>query len=192
MKELLLFQAGAMQLGMDLSSVMSIQSMPGTLSRQPEKHNLFAPLTEAQGISLIHLSAILGNENFSADPEIKKLIVVRTPDKPVGLIVERVDRVIKTDTNRIEPLSPIFRGPALSCFPRVFKHEGRLVLLLAPQAMVNIVRQMRKSQGNATFSAGESDPVIQQCTPTDVLYKIYGETGEKPDLHTNSGRPESC
>jgi chemotaxis signal transduction protein len=171
MKELLLFQAGGMQLGMDLSSVMSIQSIPGTLSKQPEKHNLFAPLTEAQDISLINLPAILGNENYSTDYEIEKLIVVKTPDKPVGLIVERVDRVIKTDTNRIEPLAPIFQGPALSCFPRVVKYEGSLVLLLAAQAMVDFVRQMRKSQGNATLSAGEPDSVIQQCTPADVLYK---------------------
>lgn len=190
MKELMLFQAGAMQLGMDLSSVMSIQSMPGMLSKQPEKHNLFAPLTEAQDISIVNLSAILGNEKFSADSEIEKLIVVKTPDKPVGLIVERVDRVIKTDTNRIELLSPIFQGPALSCFPRVFKHEGRLVLLLAPQAMVDIVRQMRKSQGNATFSAGEPDRVIQQSAPAGVFYKKYNETGVKLYLQMSSERPE--
>ena len=181
-----------MQLGMDLSSVISIQSMPGALSRQPEKHNLFAPLMEAQNISLINLSAILDNENYSADPEIAKLIVVKTPNKPVGLIVERVDRVIKTDTNRIEPLSPIFQGPALSCFPRVFKHEGRLVLLLAPQTLVDIVRQMRKSQGNATFSAGEPDPVIQRCMPAGVLYKKYAETGEEPSLYIHPGKLESC
>ena len=145
-KELLLFQASAMQLGMDLSFVMSIQSLPGTLSKQLEKHNFFAPLTENQDILLVNLSGILGNEDSSAYAGNEKLIVVNAPDKPAGLIVERVDRVIKTDMDRIEPLPSIFQGPALSCFPMVLKHEGRLVLLMSPQAMVNIVRQIQKHQ----------------------------------------------
>jgi chemotaxis signal transduction protein len=190
MKELLLFQTGAMQLGMDLSSVRSIQSMPGTLSKQPEKRNLFAPLTGDQDISLVNLSAILGDKNSSADSGNEKLIVINTQDKPVGLIVERVDRVIKADMDRIEPLSPIFQGPALSCFPKVLKHEGKLVLLLAPQRMVDIVRQMQKSQADATSSAVKPDPVIQQRTPAGVLYKKYGETVVNPDHYMNSGRPE--
>ena len=190
MKELLLFQAGAMQLGMALSSVRSIQSMPGTLSKHSEKHHRFAPLTEDQDISLVNLSVILGDENFSAEPGNEKLIVVNTPDKPMGLIVQRVHRVIKADIDRIEPLSPIFQGPALSCFPRVLKHEGRLVLLLAPQRMVDIVRQMQISQLDANFSAREPGPAIQQSAPAGAIDNKYGETGRKPDLHINSGRPE--
>ena len=187
-KELLLFQASAMQLGMDLSFVMSIQSLPGTLSKQLEKHNFFAPLTENQDILLVNLSGILGNEDSSAYAGNEKLIVVNAPDKPAGLIVERVDRVIKTDMDRIEPLPSIFQGPALSCFPGVFKHDGRLVLLLYPQGVINIVRQMHKSQTEATLSSGEPDPVIQKCVPADVLYKKYGEMGIKQEFHMDSGR----
>lgn len=146
MKELLLFQVGALQLGMDLSFVRSIQSAPGFASKQEEKHNRFAPLTEDHDISMVNLSAILGHENSSGDPENEKMIVVNTQDRPVGLIVERVHRVVKADIDMIEPLPPIFQGPALSCFPKVLKHEGGLVLLMSPQGMVNIVRQMQKHQ----------------------------------------------
>jgi chemotaxis signal transduction protein len=146
MKELLLFQVGALQVGMDLSMVRSIQSAPGIASEKVEKNNRFAPLTEDHDIPMYNLSAILGDESSSGDPENEKLIVVNTQDRPVGLIVKRVHRVVKADIDMIEPLSPIFQGPALSCFPKVFKHEGRLVLLMSPQGMVNIVRQMQKHQ----------------------------------------------
>jgi purine-binding chemotaxis protein CheW len=146
MKELLLFQVGAMQLGMDLSSVRSIQSAPGIASKPLEKHNRFAPLTEDQDVLLYNLLTILGDENSSANSENEKLIMVNAQDRMVGLIVERVNRVVKMDNDRIEPLSPIFQGPALSCFPRVLKHEDRLVLLLDPQAMVDMAQQMQKSQ----------------------------------------------
>lgn len=146
MKELLLFQVGAMQLGMDLSSVRSIQGAPGIASKQAVKHNRFVSTTEDQDVLLYNLLAILGNENSSANSENEKLIVVNAQDRPVGLVVERVDGVLKVGNDRIELLSPIFQGPALSCFPSVLKHEGRLVLLLAPQGMVDIAQQRKKSQ----------------------------------------------
>lgn len=146
MKELLLFQVGALQFGMELSFVRSIQGAPGIASKQVEKHDRFAPLTEDHDISMFNLSAILGDENSSGDPENEKLIVVNTQNRPVGLIVESVHRVVKADIDRIEPLPPIFQGPALSCFPRVLKHEDRLILLISPQGIVNIVRQMQKHQ----------------------------------------------
>jgi chemotaxis signal transduction protein len=148
MKELLLFQIGELQIGMDLSFVRSIQGAPNIASNQKEKQNRFAPLTADHDISIYNLSAILGNENSLGNTENKKLIVVNTKDRPVGLIVERVHRVIKADIDMIEPLSPIFQGPALSCFPMVLKHEheGRLILLMSPQSLVNIVRQMQKPQ----------------------------------------------
>jgi hypothetical protein len=159
MKELLLFQVGAMQLGMDLSSVRSIQSVPGIASKQVEKHNRFVPLKVDQNVSVYNLLAILGDENSSADSGNEKLIMVNVHNRSVGLIVERVDRVVKMDMNRIEPLSPIFRGPALSCFPRVLKHEGRLVLLLAPQGMVDLAQQMQKfdNLGEALNSKNKED-----------------------------------
>ena len=146
MEELLLFQVGAMQLGMELSSVRSIQGATGIASKQVEKHNRFVPLTEGQDVLLYNLLALLGNKNSSANSENEKLIVVNAQDRPTGLVVERVHGVIKVGNDRIEPLSPIFQGPALSCFPRVLKHEGRLVLLLAPQGMVDMAQQRQKSQ----------------------------------------------
>ena len=148
MKELLLIQAGELQIGMDLSFVRSIHGAPSIASKRIDKHNRFASLTEDHDISIYNLSTILGNEKSSGNTENKKLIVVNTKDRPVGLIVERVHRVIKADIDMIEPLSPIFQGPALSCFPMVLKHkdEGRLVLLMSPQSLVNIVRRMQKPQ----------------------------------------------
>jgi len=246
MKELLFFQVGAMQLGMDLSSVRSIQSVPGIASKQVEKHNRFVPLKVDQDVSVYNLLAILGDENSSADSGNEKLIMVNAHNRSVGLIVERVDRVVKVDMNRIEPLSPIFRGPALSCFPRVLKHEGKLVLLLAPQGMVDLAQQMQKfdnlgetlnsknkvdrraevktadngiridhtevtwdslfepynhseedelpktgmTQSNTICTAQESDRVIQQNTPAEVVYTECDEIGMKPQSHMNTGGPE--
>jgi hypothetical protein len=146
--------------------------VPGIASKQIEKHDRFIALTGNQDVSVCNLLAILGDENSSANSENEKLILVNAHNRTVGLIVERVDQVVKVDIDRIEPLSPIFKGPALSCFPRVLKHEGRLVLLLAPQVMVDIARQTQKSQN------------IREGL--DSKYKI----GMEPQFHMNSGRPE--
>jgi CheW-like domain len=164
MKELLLFQVGALQLGMDLSFVMSIQDAPHMVSKPAEKHPRFAPLTLDHDIPVYDLSAILGDENASGDSENEKLIVVHTQDRPMGLIVGHAHRVVKADIDRIEPLSTIFHGPALSCFPRVLKHEGKLVLLMSPQGMVNIARQMQPCQ----VFRQESDSKNQDERPSGV------------------------
>ena len=198
-KELLLFQVGSMQLGMDLSFVKSIQGEPGIASETVEKHNRFAPMVEGQNISLYNLSAILGNEKSSADPENEKLIVVNAQDWPVGLIVERVDRVIKVDNDRIEPLSPIFHFPALSCFPKVLKHEGKLVLLLTPQGIVDIARQMQKAQNlREELDSKNKDESLSEVKSADTVIaemilmsrQNVMNLGMKPTPHINSGRPE--
>ena len=199
MQELLLFQIGAMQLGMDLSYVISIQSAPGIASEQAEKQNRFASMAEGQNVSLYNLSAILGVENSSADPENEKLIVVNAQDQPVGLIVERVDRVIKVANDQIEPLSPIFQGTPLSCFPKVLKHEGKLVLLLAPQGMVDILRQMQKYQDlreeldAKNKDEGRSEVKSADTVIAEMILKSRQNVmnlGMKPKPHINPGRPE--
>jgi len=199
MKELLLFQVGAMQLGMDLSFVKSIQGAPGIASEAVEKHNRFASMVEDQNVSLYNLSAVLGDENSSADPENEKLIVVNAQDRPVGLIVERVDRVIKVDNDRIEPLSPIFHGPALSCFPKVLKHEGKLVLLLTPQGIVDIARQMQKAQNlREELDSKNKDESRSEVKSADTVIaemilmsrQNVMNLGMKPTPYINSGRPE--
>jgi chemotaxis signal transduction protein len=199
MQELLLFQIGAMQLGMDLSYVMNIQGASGIASEQAEKQNRFASMAEGHNVALYNLSAILGVENSAADPENEKLIVVNAQDQPVGLIVERVDRVIKVANDQIEPLSPIFQGPSLSCFPKVLKHEGKLVLLLAPQGMVDIIRQMQKYQdlreGLDSKSKDESRSEVKSADTViaEMILKSRQNVmnlGMKPKPHINSGRTE--
>lgn len=194
--ELLFFQAGAMQLGMDLAFVISIQSAPDIASEQVNKHNRFAPMTEDQDIMLYNLSAILENENSSADPDNEKLIVVNTQDRPAGLIVERVHRVVKVDIDRIEPLSPIFRGPALSCFPRVLKHEDSLVLLMDPQGMVDVARQMQKSQDlmGGVYSKNKEESRSEIESADTVIAEMILRSrqnsmklGIQPEPHMNPG-----
>jgi len=101
-------------------------------------------VVEGEDTPLYNLLSILGEEKSSDSRQSEKFIVVKAQDQQVGLIVDRVDRVVTVDSDRIEPLSPIFKGPARSCFPRVLKHEDKLVLLLAPEGIVNIAQETQK------------------------------------------------
>ncbi len=55
------------------------------------------------------------------------------------MIVSGVNQVVSIHSDRIKPLSPIFKGPSLSCFSKVLIHEGSLILLLTPEGIVKVV-----------------------------------------------------
>jgi chemotaxis signal transduction protein len=163
MKELLFFQVGTMQLGMDLPPVTSIQGAPSSVAKQSKGPKRFTPVVDGKDTPLYNLLSILGEDNLSANPQNEKLILVKTRNRQVGLIVDRVDRVVTVDSDRIESLSPIFKGAARSCFPKVLKHEDRLVLLLSPEGIVKFAQEMQKTQDLRNGLDIETD-----LPPTDI------------------------
>jgi len=153
MTELLLFRVGAMQFAIDLPLISNIQSAKSSIVRHKESGASLLQTESGEELPLYDLSYLFGGSGFSHDLEDKKIILLQVDENPIGLIVDRVDHVIAAGNDELEPLSPMFRGAAQACFPRVLKQsDSSLVLLLAPEGIVNTART---AIGTAEFNPYE-------------------------------------
>ena len=156
MKELLLFQIGNRQFGLDLPLVRSIHGASAFFEEQVKDGDSRVPMVRFQfeDMPLYDLSVILGEELCrqevkmgssataqtqpsppSYEQENKKVMLVSAQGRLLALKVDRIERVVSASSDQIETLSPIFKGAALDWFPRVLKQDRQLILLLNPEGI---------------------------------------------------------
>jgi len=163
MKKLLLFQVGTMPFGIDLPRVKSIQSVKHIVDEGSEGRNQFSRVFDDKQTSLYDLVSIFGKENASRDFENEKLIMVETEGQSMGMIVNRVGQVVSIDNDSIEPLSPIFEGAPMSCFPKVLKHQDTPILLLAPEGIEKVVQETDSLKNTTDISVcGDASPDAEE------------------------------
>ncbi|OQX28431.1 MAG: hypothetical protein BWK80_00040 [Desulfobacteraceae bacterium IS3] len=152
MNELLLFHAGNRQFGVALPLVRSIQGAkslfeepadgehePSDAEPPPRCSHSYVRMPESEfPVPIYDLSAILGGSLPSESSENRKVMFVVVQDHHIALKVDRVERVISVEKDRIELNSPVFAGNALTWFPRVLKHDDNLILLLNPGGILGI------------------------------------------------------
>ena len=141
MKKMLLFQVGTRLYGIDLARVKSIQSVKEIVDEGPESSNQISRVFDDKQTPLYDLVTIFEKGSAGRDAENEKLIVVEAEGYSMGMIVSRVDQVVSIDTDQIKPLSPIFKGASMSCFPNILKHEDALILLLAPEGIEKVFQE---------------------------------------------------
>ena len=146
MKKMLLFQVGAMPFGIDLPRVKSIQSVKHIVDEGAEGSNQLSRVFDDKQTSLYDLVSIFEKEPGYRDFENEKLIMVEAEEQSIGMIVSRVDQVVSVDNDRIKPLSPIFKGASMLCFPNILKHEDALILLLVPEGIEKVVQEIGNVQ----------------------------------------------
>ncbi len=138
MKELLLFQAGNIQFGLNLPLVKSIQGVNARFAEQAGSKHKLVQVMDGEELPLYDLPSIMTDETSSDDPMSQKVILVESHEHPIALGVDRVKQVVSVSSDSIHPLPLIFNGLPLSCFPRVLKHEDELILLLNPEEIENL------------------------------------------------------
>jgi purine-binding chemotaxis protein CheW len=152
MTELLLFRVGTMQFAVDLPLVSNIQSAKSSIVRHTDGAAQLLQTESGAELPLYDLSSLFDGNGGFHDSEDKKIIMLQVDEKPIGLVVDRVDQVVAAGNDELEPLSPIFKGPARACFPRVLKQGNLPVLLLAPEG---IVKTAGKTVGMSEFNPHE-------------------------------------
>ena len=147
MQTLVLFQIGERQFGMDMPLVESIHRARSLFGEQSEEtlNNMLE--LNGEEIVLCDLPSLLGEEESSRDLAKKKVMLVKSGDHSMALIVDRVDGVISVDTDQVAPLPCVFEGPALACFPRALASDDDLVLLLEPEGMSGVVGEQAAKIG---------------------------------------------
>ncbi len=192
MNELLLFHAGDRQFGVALSLVRSIQGAK-TLCEEPAdgEHepsdaelpvqkkadfnktvctppDVYVRMPDAESpVPLYDLSAILGGSFYSESSENKKVMFVVVQNHPIALKVDRVERVISVEKDRIESLSPVLGGQALAWFPRVLKQEDNLILLLNPGGILGIEEEYQEEDEDDLLQSREISVDEEPAGPED-------------------------
>jgi chemotaxis signal transduction protein len=141
MQTLVLFQIGARQFGMDMPLVESIHRARSLFGEQSGETLNDTLELDGEEIVLCDLPSLLGEEGSSHDLAKKKVMLVKSGDHSMALIVDRVDGVISVEADLLAPLPRVFEGPALACFPRALARDDDLVLLLEPEGMSGVVRE---------------------------------------------------
>ena len=141
MKKLLFFQVGTMQFGLDLHLISSIQPLQQNAVEQPETNQRGRQNFDDRETELCDLFSLFDKTPNCSVADSRKIIMVKVDGSLLGMIVDRVDRVVAVDGNRFELLAPIFDGPAMSCFPGVLSYDGSLYLILNPAGIERVKRQ---------------------------------------------------
>ena len=163
MREMLLFKVGKMQFGVDLHLTSSIEPLKPFVFEQPADSPRMAQSIDDQETRLYDLSELFDQKTLTGDSDNRKVIIVAVEGDPVGLIVDRVDRVVSADDSRIEMLPSIFKGPSTLCFPGVLQYEDQLVLVLDPAGIVSVDRHRSEFSGaGARANDREQSPEASQ------------------------------
>ena len=169
MKNMLLFQVGISSYAIDLMLVRSIQSVKHITDGGTNGGIPFGQLQDEKQTAIYDLISFFENETVDRDYETEKMIMAEDEGLSMGLIVSRVDNVILVDREIFQPLSPIFRKLAASCFPQVLKHEDRLILLLAPVGIIKVLQT-------------ETNFDVKPPTTGDVVLDILPEAIDTTDI----------
>jgi hypothetical protein len=177
MTKLLLFRVGAMQFGIDLPLISNIHSVKSSIVLQKEGGARLLRTESGEEMPLYDLSYLFEGDGFSHDSEDKKMIMLQVDEHPIGLIVDRVDQVVAVDNDGLEPLPPIFKGPAQACFPSVLKQEDLLVLLLSPEGIVKITQETIDTLESMDAPAAESRCAGRPCNSSICAAERGPNTG---------------
>ena len=156
MKKMLLFQVGTEQYAIDLACVKSIQSVKHNEDDRQESSNSPNLGIDGERSLLYDLISIFDKETSGRDFENEKLVIVEAKSQSVGMIVSRVDNVVSMEPDRIKPLSPIFKGFAMSCFPNVMTYEDAVILILSPKGLIKVL-QIKTGPGSYGIKNVRSD-----------------------------------
>ena len=152
MEKILLFQVGTRPFGIDLALVKSIESVKHIVDDGTQDSSRLNRVFDDKQTAPYDLVSVFEKKTACRDFENEKLIVVEADGQSMGMIVSRVDQVVSVGNDRIEPLSPAFKGASMSCFPKVLKHEDALILLLAPEGIEKIVQETANVQNVTDMS----------------------------------------
>jgi len=180
MKEIMLFQAGTRQFGLDLSCVKGVYRA-ADLAEGPERGNLSAEsvrsccLPDGAEMPLYDFSMIFGM--LSPSPELRvyrKVIRVEVMGRALSILADHIDHVVETEAEQIIPIPPVFGEKSRKWFPGILRTDTRLIPLLDPAGMAGIVPRSGKSGEEEIFPR----LIREEAVEKQILTAIRREIGQ--------------
>ncbi|MCP4687216.1 MAG: hypothetical protein GY859_04140, partial [Desulfobacterales bacterium] len=138
MKSLVQFRVGEKHLGMTMDHIQGIRRYESSAVVSREKGGFPVVMLEGRETPVCDLSLALGDpavEPDGRDGAGRKLLISDQGGRRLALLVDRVAGITDVDEDEIDAMPPIFKGPSLTCFPRVWKRGSRMVLILNPDGL---------------------------------------------------------
>ena len=129
-RSLCTFRLSGLHLGVDVTQVQEVIRRPET-TRVPLVSPVIGGLINLRGeiVTTIDLRRRMGLEARDAAAA-AMLVVIRTPEGPVSLVVDEIDDVVDVDESTFEPPPPTLTGIRRGLVSGVFKLDGSLLLVL--------------------------------------------------------------
>ncbi|OQX25177.1 MAG: hypothetical protein BWK80_16995 [Desulfobacteraceae bacterium IS3] len=164
MYKYLIFRIGERGYGIDLQSVRGICSQAGA---DDDSNRLGFRIPDSDfRVPVSDLSAVFANRVRDAQGIYRSIggsrriiLAAISGNRLLALRVDRIDRVISVADEAIVPMSPIFEGICLDCFPKVLKHEGELMLAVCPESILKYCVSEIGDFYHQGENQGEKDPI---------------------------------
>ena len=138
MQRLVLFQVSGRRFGLDMALTKSIEATNVPQARGADWRNRGTLVVDGEEVPIYDLAAIMGDVTLTHDSRNRKVMLVKVQGRYLALLVDRVERAVEVDSDLVESLPPIFRGPSRHCFPKVLRTEDGLILILSPEGLGRI------------------------------------------------------
>jgi chemotaxis signal transduction protein len=153
MAQFLLFRIKDRRYGIDLPLVRGIRSAGAEgMSSAQSALQLSGLLTDRKA----ETQNIASLRETTAEKRSPRLILAAAGNRLLALGVEQIEQVISAADEAVVPMSPIFEGMSLDCFPKVLKHAGELILVLNPESILKY--RLRETGDFSFYHPGEKDP----------------------------------
>jgi len=142
----LVFRLGEEEFGLPIAAVAEVAAIPASLTRLPKTPDFLAGVVNLRGevLPVIDQRRRFGLPEFTGNARRRRLIVLRG----AGMIVDAVAEVLSAPAEAISP-APALAGETTSLVEAVLNLEGRMILLLNPEAL--LTRTEKKMLEEAAF-----------------------------------------
>ncbi len=179
MKEIMLFQAGEEQFGLDLSWVKGVYRA-ADLAECTEGTELSAEtvrtcrLPDGAEMPLYDFPKIFGmlSPGIGAFSPWRKVIRMEVEGSALSILADHIDRVVETEAELLVPLPPVFGEKSRKWFPVIFRTDKRLIPLLDPAGMAGIAPASAESGPEGILSRF----ICQDAVEKQILSAIHRET----------------
>ncbi|TVR02041.1 MAG: chemotaxis protein CheR, partial [Spirochaetaceae bacterium] len=172
------FSLAGKDYGIDIMKVKEIAKFAG-FTYVPNTLPFVAGVYNLRGeiISIIDLRLMF---NQPAEPrpegEAEDGLILRLEHNLIGVIVDRIDRVVGISSESIQPPHPIFADINIKYISGVVEHDDRLYIILDVERIfakeTELPREVPDLPSAARLVAAVTEPAAQAVTPTDADYQF--------------------
>lgn len=150
--QFVVFKLGGEEYGFDVSSVREIHTME-VIAKVHRSADYIEGVTNLRGklLTVINLRKRFGMAPREGGESTSRVIVVDSPDAPVGFMVDEVVEVAKIDQSAVEPApSYVVKGIESHYVTGIAKIDDRLVTLIDPIKVLELEPEGEAQKGGDT------------------------------------------